>query len=65
MTEANQKILYENFKVFSEKGKTEKIRNDCKKAAAQILESFPHFEKVKEEVKPVEEVKPKSKSKEK
>ena len=50
--EANQKILYENFIKEAEIHKNPVIRERCKKAAADILKSFPQFakkEKVKEE----------------
>ena len=43
--EANQKILYDNFKKESETNKLPIIREKCKKAAAEILKSFPQFEK--------------------
>ena len=52
--EANQKILYDNFKKEAKEHKVPAIRERCKKAAEEILKSFPHFEKkVKEEVKPI------------
>lgn len=52
--EANQKILYENFKKVAVDGKTQKLRDDCEKAAAEILKSFPQFEvKEKVEKKPI------------
>ena len=57
----NQKILYENFKKQAEIHKDPIVREKCKKAAAEILKSFPDFGKKAEE-KP-EEVKPKSKEK--
>jgi len=48
--EANQKILYENFKKEAVEHKVPVIRERCKKAAAEILKSYPQFEK-KVEVK--------------
>lgn len=48
--EANQKILYEDFKKGAVEGKDNIIRERCKLAAKAILKSFPQFEK-KEEVK--------------
>ena len=62
MTEKNQKKLYENFKRLSKEGKDEKQRTECGKYAAEILKSFPQFEK-KEEVK--KEINSKEKVKEK
>ena len=60
--EANQKILYEHFKKVSVEHESDILRKRAKKAAAEILKSFPHFEKkeVKPEVKPEEkpEVRP-------
>ena len=41
----NQKILYDNFKKESETHKDPIIRKRCEKAAAEILKSFPDFEK--------------------
>ena len=58
MTEANQKILYENFKRLSVEGKEEKQRVECGKYAKEILGSFPHFEKPVKEEKPAKETKP-------
>ena len=49
MTKENQKILYENFKRLSVEGDTDIKRKHCKEYAAEILKSFPEFEK-KEEV---------------
>lgn len=51
--EANQKILYENFKKEAEIHKSPVIRERCKKAAAEILKSFPQFEKKEKEEKKV------------
>lgn len=45
MTKANQKILYLNFKKEAEVNKDPTIRVKCKKAAAEILKSFPEFKK--------------------
>jgi len=42
--EANQKILYDNFKKEAKEHKVPAIRERCKKAAEEILKSFPHFE---------------------
>ena len=43
--ETNQKILYENFKKEAVEHKVSVIRERCRKAAEEILKSFPHFEK--------------------
>ena len=48
---ANQKILYDGFKKESVEGKSSIIRERCKKAAEEILKSFPDFEKKVEEKK--------------
>ena len=45
MTKENQKILYENFKRLSVEGTTDIQRKHCKEYAAEILKSFPDFEK--------------------
>lgn len=45
----NQKILYENFKKEAEINEDPIVREKCKKAAADILKSFPDFEKKSEE----------------
>jgi len=42
---ANQKRLYEDFKKNAVEGKDGIIRERCKKAAAEILKSYPEFEK--------------------
>ena len=54
MSKENQKKLYENFKKLSEEGKTEKQRVECGKYADEILQSYPEFEKIEKETKPVE-----------
>lgn len=60
MTKENQKILYEHFKKLSVEGNDNLTRERAKKAAEEILKSFPEFEKKVE--KKVED-KPKSKEK--
>ena len=50
MTETEQKRLYEHFKKLSKDGKDNIQRENCKKYATQILDSFPQFE-VKEKPK--------------
>lgn len=62
MTEANQKILYENFKRLSVDGTTDIQRKNCAKYAKDILGSFPQFAK-KEEPKEIEKPLPKAKGK--
>ena len=57
--EENQRKLYNHFKKLSVEGKTDAQREKCAGYAAEILKSFPQFEK-KVEVKI--EVKPKSDS---
>ena len=51
MTKENQKVMYEHFKKLSVEGKTDIQRKHCKGYAADILKSFPDFEKVPEEKK--------------
>ena len=69
MTEANQKKLYDNFVRLSKEGKDEAQRTHCKKYAAEILKSFPHFakkEEPKEEISDPQVIsKPKTDSKKK
>lgn len=51
MTEENQKKLYENFKKEAEENNSPIVKEKCRIAAADILKSFPDFEKT-EPVKP-------------
>ncbi len=48
MTKENQKILYDNFKRLSVEGSTDIQRKHNKEYAADILKSFPDFEKKSE-----------------
>ena len=56
MTKANQKILYDHFKSIADNVKKDKgnkdfkpiVRENCKRYASDILESFPEFSKSKE-----------------
>ena len=43
MTEANQKIMYDNFMRLSKEGDTDILRSNCLKYAKNILASFPEF----------------------
>ena len=51
--EANQKILYKHFKKQAVEHKLPGVRAKCKKAAEEILKSFPQFEKKEEEKKTI------------
>ncbi len=57
----NQKIMYDNFLRLSTEGKTDIQRKNCKGYAAEILKSFPDFEKgaPAKPAAPVEPEKPK------
>ena len=57
MSEIEQKRLYEHFKKLSVEGKDSKQRTECGKYAAEILKSFPQFEKKVVEKKPDKETK--------
>lgn len=62
--EENQRKLYNHFKKLSVEGKTDAQREKCAGYAAEILKSFPQFEKkVEKSVEVKVEVKSNSKEK--
>ncbi len=65
MTKENQKILYEHFVKLSTEHDDDLVRKNSKNRAAEILKSFPEFEKKAEpqdKPKPKEVKKPKKNS---
>jgi len=58
MSKTEQKRLYEHYKKLSKDGNTSIQRENAKKNGAEILKSFPEFEKPVKVEKPVKETKP-------